>query len=53
MALTKQQIFEAMRSDIIKRKPAPKSQPHKPKADNFADLVTRLKSKEKPVPNPE
>ena len=44
MALTKQQIFEALQP---KKKPVPKSEPHKPKTDNFADLVSRLKGKKK------
>lgn len=44
MALTKQQIFEAMKSETFKRKPTPTSQPKK---DNFSDLVTKLKEKKK------
>lgn len=44
MALTKQQIFEAMKSETSKRKPAPTREPKK---DNFADLVSKLKAKKK------
>ena len=46
MQKTKQQIFEAMRSDIIKRKPATPDQKPSEK-DQFADLVSKLKAKKK------
>ena len=49
MAFTKQQIFDAMQP---KKKLVPNKTPIKQK-DNFADLVSRLKAKEKPPVNPD